>query len=1193
LSELSGEKFIYPRSAVLVEKTRQLIRKYESVLRFQELATAFNRWLQSYLLVVPPEVKTPDYLRFLNGMHPELMRVLHLVEAEHAQFSFQVSFYCKFYLSRDPEVKIEWYVPNTMDNVLNSTELEPILNAKMLDIGKRIQEFTKRGSGWVYERAISLQVNIGRYRALSGSTYVDLPKYLKDKKAIINVQNTDNQCFKWAVLSALHPAEKDGQRVSKYKPFEDDLKFDGIPFPVLLCDIAKFERKNGLAIFLYHLATNNDVQPLRISEKDVDKAHRIHLFLFKDHYMWIKSMSRLLYDKTQHEHRKHFCDFCCSSFNSEDNRDEHESLCSQVDLAQKVKMPKPESASLSFKGQLKMLKAPFVIYADFEALNMKESLPKPTDKTTYLTRHEPSSFSYIIIRSDGVLFKRRLFRGENAAAKFVEHMKEDVEEVKKALKEIVPMRLSSDDWRTYHSTKACHICKRPFDPTSKTLRKVRDHDHITGEFRGAAHSLCNLNFRFSPKIPIFFHNLRGYDSHIIMQGVEAADEIEVIANNIEKYLAFKLGKNLVFKDSLQFLPESLEKLVKNLSKDDFILTAQRFPSDKLDLMLRKGVCPYAYLDSWARFDETEPPPKAAFFNDLTGEELPDDDYQHFLNVWNKFGIKTLGEYNDLYLELDVFLLADIFENFRKKTLENYKLDPAHYFTSPHLSFDALLTTCKEPIELLTDIDMHLLFEQGMRGGISVASHRYVKANPKYKYVNTRREDNPNFDPTLPSSYILYLDANNLYGWAMTQLLPTGGFHWLAQEELEKLTPEAIMEWSAEGDKGFAVECDLGYPQELHNAHSDYPLAPEGLNVTKEMLSPFQQEVAIEENIKMAACERLAPNLYDKRKYFCHYRNLQFYLQQGMVLGKIHRVIQFDQRPWMKEYIEKNTIRRQHAKTKFEQNLLKLWNNSVFGKTMENVRKRKEVKFPSTEKQLRKLTASPRWCDLRIFKETLAALEMKKTSVVLNKPVFTGFTVLELSKLLMFQFWYECIKPLYGEKVKLLYTDTDSLIIHVETEDVYQDMKEHSDWFDTSDYPTDHPCFSLTNKKVPGKMKDELNGELILEFVGIRSKMYSILTETDKTSKRAAKGVSKHVTEKILRHADYVDCVKSTIKSQHSMSQIRAKKHQIYTTLMQKTTLNPLDTKRWICDDGISTLPFGHYSTKNDIPNPTDSIVPFN
>lgn len=1193
LERLSGEDQEYPFSHNKCDEFVRKINQFKSlfnVLRFVQTEAAFRSRLAVYSMTIPSNLNTQDWTVLHREIMPELERVMRLALEEHGQFSFHVIQHSEFEkpLANPPDLYDKYY-KRKMQNILTESEIRPALYQHLQYITRRIaedlEEWASLGSGWIHKRVIRMDVRVSRYRALRGSSYVPLPKYLAVKKAIINVKNEDDQCFKWAVLAAIHQNDvaRDRERVSNYKPFENELNFDGIEFPVELSAISKFERQNRRAIFVYHLADDHkSIQPLRMSNMRVPYSERIRLFYYKEHYMWIKNHERLLSNQTQHKAQKHFCDYCCSSFNSKDNRDAHEQRCMLFDQAQEVKMPAGDKCLLRFKSYAKMLKVPFVVYADFEALNLPDdgTLPGPSDKTEYLTRHEPCSFKYIIVRSDGAIFRHRLYRGKEAAAKFINWLKDDIKEIDEALQEIAPMQLSASDEHDFEVAQRCHICQRSFE-NSDRFTKVRDHCHITGQFRGAAHKSCNLNFRFSPKVPVFFHNLRGYDSHLIIQGAEAGNEIEVIANNLEKYMSFTLKRRIAFKDSMQFLPAGLDGLVKTLRKEDFRITSQFFQGEKLELMRRKGLCPYSYLDGWERFDETEPPPPEAFFNDLKGEAISADDYQHVLNVWRVFEIKNLGEYVDLYLKADVLLLADVFETFRKNALEIYKLDPAHYITSPHLAFDALLYTRinDPPLELLTDPDMHILFEQGMRGGISVASHRHVKANPGYLFKNGVRIKNPDFDPSKPSSYIMYLDANNLYGWAMKQLLPVRGFRWWMPDEMATLTEGQIRSWAKDGKKGYILMVDLRYPQHLHDAHADYPLAPETIKVTKDMLSPFQHMLADDLKMGFAAGKKLAPNLMDKEMYTVHYRNLQFYLEHGLEIVKVHKVLEFEQASWMEAYIDMNTSLRAQTQSDFLKDLYKLMNNSVFGKTMENVRNRKDVRFPKDLKQLRKLTASSRLYAYRIFKENLAAIELLKTSVVLNKPVYTGFTVLELSKLLMFQFWYECLKPLYGDKARLQYTDTDSLIIHIETDDVYADMKEHEEWFDFSDYPKDHPCFSTANKKIPGKMKDELNSELILEFVAVRAKLYSVLTETG--NKKKAKGVAKYITKNELTHEDYVRCVEECQPREHQMLQIRSKRHNLYTLALTKTTLNPLDTKRWICEDGITTLPFGHYSTVED------------
>ena len=292
---------------------------------------------------------------------------------------------------------------------------------------------------------------------------------------------------------------------------------------------------------------------------------------------------------------------------------------------------------------------------------------------------------------------------------------------------------------------------------------------------------------------------------------------------------------------------------------------------------------------------------------------------------------SLGDYRDLYCRTDVLLLADVFEIFRKTCLRQYGLDPAHNHTSPSLSWDALLKKTGVGLGLLTDYDQHLFIEKGMRGGISVVSKRHVKAN------------NPlveGYDPEKPSSHIFYLDVNNLYGWAMSQYLPTGGFRWVDDGQQPA---KNIAEQPADDPEGYILEVDLEYPEDLHDAHNAYPLAPERLMVQKKWMSEYQHNfLGVGE--APTEIEKLVPNLRNKDRYVLHYRNLQLYMSLGMRLTKVHRALRFDQSPWMEPYIRMNIELRKKAASGFEKDLYKLTNNSIFGKTMENLRKRVDVKL---------------------------------------------------------------------------------------------------------------------------------------------------------------------------------------------------------------------------------------------------------
>ena len=663
--------------------------------------------------------------------------------------------------------------------------------------------------------------------------------------------------------------------------------------------------------------------------------------------------------------------------------------------------------------------------------------------------------------------------------------------------------------------------------------KVRDHCHYTGRYRGPACNSCNLKYRKPKFIPVFFHNLSGYDSHLFIKKLGSPNEnMDCIPNNEEKYISFskniKVGEykdkktgevrdktfRIRFLDSFKFLPASLGALINNLPKGAFKNLERYFTAEEADLFKRKGSYPYEYMNTEERFKETKLPPKKAFYSRLTGEGITEEDYKHALNVWNVFNMKTFKDYHELYNVTNVLLMADVFENFRDNNLKIYGLDPGHYFTAPGLSWDACLKITGVELELLTDPDMLLMWERCIRGGISMISNRYGEANNKYMEGGFKNK---------PSKYIMYLDANNLYGCAMSMKLPTHGFKWLTGEEIEKLFEnQELHTWNK---TPCILEVDLQYPEKLHDSHNDYPLCPEG--------------VKCKNNV-----EKLIPNLRDKKKYVLHYKNLIQCLKLGMKLKRIYRGIKFVESEWMKPYIDMNTELRAKAKNNFEKDHYKLMNNSVFGKTMEN----------------------------------LISVHMKKTSLVMHKPVYLGACILDLSKTIMYDFHYNYIKPMYKDKAKLLFTDTDSLMYEIETEDFYKDISgDVKNRFDTSDYPDNHPSGIPTgiNKKVLGMFKDEAMGKSIKEFVGLRAKLYSYKMDKGEESKKC-KGIKKRVVEKSITHEDYKTCLLTGKEQLRKMNIIRSYNHEVYTEEVNKVALSAEDDKRYIMDDGIHTLAWGHY-----------------
>ena len=441
-----------------------------------------------------------------------------------------------------------------------------------------------------------------------------------------------------------------------------------------------------------------------------------------------------------------------------------------------------------------------------------------------------------------------------------------------------------------------------------------------------------------------------------------------------------------------------------------------------------------------------------------------------------------------------------------------------------------------------------MVEEGIRGAICHSIHRYAKANNKYM---------KNYDKNKKSSYIQYLDANNLYGWAMSQKLPVNGFKWV--KNTSKIDEKFMKNYNEDSDKGYIFEVDIKYPRRLHDLHSDLPF--------------------LLKRIKIHKCKKLVCNLRNKKKYVVHIRPLKQALNYGLKLKKVHRIIEFNQESWLKPYIDMNTELRKIAKNDFEKDFFKLMNNAVFGKTMESVRKHRDIKLVITDKKRSKLVSEPNYHTMNYISEDLSIIEMKITKVKMNKPIYLGLPILEISNLLMYEFWYDYMKPNYGDNVKVCYMDTDSFIMNIKTEDCYKDIANDIEKrFDTSNYECNRPLPTRKNKKVIGLMKDELGRRVITEFVALRPKTYSYLTDDCKEDKKA-KGTKKCVIKRMIKFDDYKSCLLNGEVILKSQQRFISKGHNVYTENINKIALSSNDDKRMVSSDKITSYPYG-YKGKN-------------
>ncbi|XP_022784275.1 uncharacterized protein LOC111324871 [Stylophora pistillata] len=939
------------------------------------------------------------------------------------------------------------YFTSFVEIVFQDTEREELYQKCVDKMMESLAKFTREGSGWVVHSIAGLDLHTVEYTSLEGSSYIKLSPYLANKKAIINMKNGDDECFKWCVTRALNPVQNHAERITKIlRKQAEKLKWDGIKFPMEVKSIHRFEKLNpGIAINVYMY--EDRLQPLRVSKIEKINTHIDLLHISdgeKKHYCLIKSLSRLVSSQlSKNGHKKFICRRCLNFFGSQKLLNTHDELCREHE-AVRERMP-PSESFLFFKNHHKKMDMPFVIYADFESINKPLHSVQPNPKECYTEKkrqHIPVSFCYYIKCSFDDKHSKKVeytakSEDEDVAQIFVNMLEE---EVKAIYKNHPPKKMifTDGDAKIFEKATCCWICEEDFMAGEE---KVRDHCHYTGKFRGAAHDECNLKFRRPKFTPVIFHNLANYDAHLFVRNLGVSEgNIDCIPNNEEKYISFtkhivvdrffdkkkdkdvEVKRELRFIDSFKFMPSKLDELVNNLAKKGesfFQNTGKYYHGEKLKLLMRKGVYPYEWMDSIYKLDETELPPRSCHYSTLSGEGISDEADEHRHKVWKTFGMKIFRDYHNLYNRSDVLLLADVFENFRKVCKENYNLDPCWYYTAPGLAWDACLKLTKIELELLSDINMLHMFEKGIRGGISMIPTRHSKANNKYM--------GERFDKSEPSKFITYLDANNLYGWAMSKNLPTGGFEWVDEKDFG-------------GWENFPciLEVDiLPMEKDLYDHFNHYPLAPENLLVNK---------------VKKLLC-----TFYGKKKYIIHHETLKLYKSLGIKIGKIHRVIRFEESPWMKKYIDLNTSLRAKADNDFEKDFFKRMNNSVYGKTMEIIRKRVDIRLVNSEGKAKKLANKVNFKHCTIFSENLCAFHMGKTQIYFNKPVYLGMCILDLSKTLMYDFHYNYIKPKYGDRAKLLFTDTDSLCYEIQTENFYKDIIDDVDrLFDTSSIPKDHP-----------------------------------------------------------------------------------------------------------------------------------------
>ena len=569
------------------------------------------------------------------------------------------------------------------------------------------------GSGWSLRSINALYVDQTKFDSPRGSRYIDLFRWIKNKHCVINPKNQDNKCFMWCVLAHLHPVDKDAHRVSKYQKYENELNFEGCTFPMMFKDIKKFEKKNDLIINVFGVdLIYEKIIPLLPSKKVAtpENEHTIVNLLYIEegdncHYCYIKDLNKLMNKRDKHQ--KLFCARCHAFYYDRKKYLDHLADCGlnkpMENLLSKEKITK-------FENYQRTQKHRYIIYADFENNNEKiqEKAFEFNEKkknTRNITKHIPSGYCIIVVDSfTKLIYDLKFYVGSGAAFEFNKYIIEITQKIMNNINiyDIKIRDLTPRENEEFKECKNCPICAVTFENDENI--KCKDHDHWTGEYRGPLCNKCNLLKKKNNFIPVFFHNLKGYDAHNIIGDQESNEylhkrniQVKLIPSNTEKFISFSYCKpweqfennhfyEIRFLDSFAFMSSSLDALSRNLKDDQMHISKDFYnqfyiESEKtFKTMRNKGVYPYEYMDSFEKFKETKLPKKKCFRDKLNGSRCTKNNYLYAQKVWKEMKCQSLKDYTRIYMINDVLLLADVFENFRNLSLQVYELDPCWYYT---------------------------------------------------------------------------------------------------------------------------------------------------------------------------------------------------------------------------------------------------------------------------------------------------------------------------------------------------------------------------------------------------------------------------------------------------------------------------------------------------------------------------------
>jgi hypothetical protein len=985
-----------------------------------------------------------------NGLRKKLVNLIANEAAKRIICKISLIFITEMMMvdhqgDRISRCSIPFRAPNFLVNGGFSKSIIKFVRQSFIHQRMAFDEFMKSGSNWQFERALAFDIEISTIKPLRGGR-LDISNF-KNSTALYSPSNKNNKCFLYCIAYFL----LFGLSVKRMLTTTEELavkkaakKFDtrGLSFPSSVSDVKRFLDRNpqlDLKINILYKGSEEKIYPLEFGLGSGKKVLNLllvpgikcyHFVVIKNIDFYLKKVYNEGTGKKLSYQKAFYCLNCLNNFGTKKKRDQHTESC-VMNKARMEVVPKIGENIVKFKNFEHQHEMEYIAFLDFECI-----LPEKTERCLECSSLKckcdssfikdvniqiPITYSFVVLGPNNKIIHERTKSCPNAHIDFLQHLLEQEEGwISKLLETKHPMILSQKDVSNFKAANNCYLCGIEFD---RDHVKCRDHSHISSAYLGAACQQCNLRRRRPRKLKIFVHNCSKYDMHFLIKALSSQKDkitgISILPYNGENFRTLRFNC-FEFVDSLSFLQASLAQLSKELQETDhdypilkqtyLVKTNGKEDSEKLKLVLGKSFFPYEYCTSLEKMMETKKLPlRKNFDSSLSESKISKDDHNFAKSVWNKFQCKNLLDYTEIYCKIDTILLAEIFQAFRKKMIAFSGLDPAYYISLPAYGYDSMLKITGCEIELPTDIDVVHFLERCKRGGVSFINTRYLWTS------NTDNRD------------IVYIDRNNLYGEAQVSMLPYKGFRWLNEDEVNNFDPYSDFD----DEDGFILEVDLEYPKELHVSHSNLPLAPEVLEINYDNLSPYAKEALKETEGKRTYKDvKLMSTFHDKTNYVLHCKNLALYLRLGLRLIKIHRILGFKQDMIFKPYIAKTTRARKNSRTKFEMDMFKklvsrndrklktskkgflpknkkvqksffiFQSNSVYGKTMQNVREYMEVKLHTSVESALKACSNPTFKHYSIIDENLVQTNHFPETIKHNTPIAIGVTILELVSIIL-------------------------------------------------------------------------------------------------------------------------------------------------------------------------------------------------